>query len=355
MTAHAMALHASTATTALPEQLQRFTVASMHAHPTGGFDPAAAERAMRARRSGSVLAVDMGGDKLAFGFYETADGAPAQTGEPQVLRSDGGAGYLDRLEALASDANMAATPVGISFAGPLRGSVVVAGPNVPILTAELGSGYGGDFANLFRDVSVANDAEAGLMAGAVAATRRFPRVRDVVYLVNGSGIGGAVLVDGTIWAAEPGHVEVDERLNPFGRREACGIFGAMYVCLENVAGGRAGIEETWELCTGTRLGGRGIAARLQDGDTLAGAIYEASAVATAHAILGQAGAFGVSLRSERTAVVCHGGVFRAPGYGDRVLDLLQAWEGAAVQMLQTDAFSANACLDGAAIAALARP
>jgi hypothetical protein len=47
-------------------------------------------------------------------------------------------------------------------------------------------------------------------------------------------------------------------------------------------------------------------------------------------------------------------VFRVPGYGGRVRALLERWEGAAIQLILTDEFSANACLDGAAIAALAR-
>lgn len=337
-----------------PEQLARFSVSALHAHPTRGFDPDVVVRQLRAHEGQRVVAVDMGGDKLVAATRSVSRGTLTLLDEPRLLRGDGGAGYLDILEELAKEARATATPVGISFAGPLVGTSVVGGPNLPVLTAALHARYAGDFANLFPHVAVANDAEAGLMAGAVEAVRRFPGVRDVIYLINGSGIGGAVLANGTIWAAEPGHIEVVGPLNPFGRDEPCGVFGATYVCLENVAGGRAGIEDTWRLRTGARLGGREIAARYEAGDGLAAALYASSALVVAHAIRGQADAFGLALASERTAVVCHGGVFRVPGYGDRVRAILERDLGDSIRLLLTEEFSDNACLDGAAVAVLAR-
>lgn len=81
--------------------------------------------------------------------------------------------------------------------------------------AEFHDAYGGDFARLFPAVQVANDAVAGLMAGALEASRRHPDVRDVIHLINGSGIDGAVLAGRDIYAAEPGHVAVVRRLKPF--------------------------------------------------------------------------------------------------------------------------------------------
>ena len=248
---------------------------------------------MRAGGEKTVVAVDIGGDKLIALSYDVRDGLLLQLAELVVRRGDGGSAYLDGLEEVADLARRKMLPVGISFAGPTDGTKLLAGPNLPVFIAELHDRYGGDFARLFPAVAVANDAEAGIMAGALEAAKRYPETRNVIYVINGSGLGGAVLTENMIFAAEPGHIPVEARLNPFGQQKPCGMLGATYVCVEIVAASKAGIEDIWLQQQGQRLSGREIAARYLAGDHMALDLYDNSALVTAHAIKGIAKAFGL--------------------------------------------------------------
>lgn len=190
------------------------------------------------------------------------------------------------------------------------------------------------------------------MASAFEAIKRYPETSNLIYVINGSGLGGAVLKENAIFTSEPGHVEVEARLNPFSQGKACGMFGGNHVCVEVVAAGKAGIEDLWLQQKGERLSGRDIAARYLDGDHIAGDLYDNSALVTAHVIKGIAKAFSFPKDFSRTIVVGHGGTFKVPGYGDRLRSILAANLPYVPTMLFTKDFSNNACLDGAAIAAL---
>jgi len=335
----------------LPEQVERFTVEALQAKPVRSFDPQATLHQLRAGGEKTVVAVDIGGDKLIALSYDVRDGLLLQLDEVLVRRGDGGSAYLDGLEEVADLARRKMLSVGISFAGPTDGTKLLAGPNLPVFIAELRDRHGGDFARLFRAVSVANDAEAGIMAGALEAAKRHPETQNVIYVINGSGLGGAVLTDNMIFAAEPGHVQVEARLNPFGQHKPCGMLGATYVCVELVAASKAGVEDIWLQQQGKRLSGKEIAARYLSGDHLALDLYDNSALVTAHAIKGIASAFGLPKNFDRTVVVGHGGIFEVPGYRERVCSILAKDLSAVPRMLFTKGFSTNTCLDGAAIAA----
>jgi predicted NBD/HSP70 family sugar kinase len=222
---------------------------------------------------------------------------------------------------------------------------------------EFEAEFGGDFASLFPVAELANDAEAGLMAGALEALRRYPDAQDVIYVINGSGLGGAVLTGDTLYAAEPGHVPVTDALNTFGQRKLCclsrgGMGGAVYTCVEAVAASKAGIEDIWRQRTGKALTGQEIAARYVGGDPLAFGLYDDSAHVLAHAVIGMAQAFGLlSVPGHgRLAVVGHGGIFHVPGYGVHLSQILKGALGADPQVIFTREFSANTCLEGAAVA-----
>jgi hypothetical protein len=158
----------------------------------------------------------------------------------------------------------------------------------------------------------------------------------------------AVLKDGVVIKTESGHVEAVDALNPWKRDQACGQFGQPFVCVENVAASKAGIESTWLQQTGLEYDGRLIEREYLAGDTLAGDLYDHSAYVTAHVVLGTAKALGIDLHSEPVAVVGHGGAFRFPQFGER----LHQFIGTNPALFLTQEFSQNACLDGAAIAAL---
>jgi hypothetical protein len=85
-------------------------------------------------------------------------------------------------------------------------------------------------------------------------------------------------------------------------------------------------------------------------DRLALALYDNSIQVTAHAILGMASAFGLLSRPEQLTIVGHGGIFNVSGYGERLCAILRQGLGHEPQVLLTKDFSANACLEGAAIA-----
>lgn len=338
----------------LPEQLKRFTITSLRARLVRQFDARASLGGLRASDGEMVIGVDIGGDKLSASYFVVRGGAVERTRDVLSCQGDGGSGYLAALAELRERACREALTVGISFAGPVDGTRLVAAPNLPDFLAELGEGYGGDFARLFPAVTVANDAVAGLMAGAVEAARRYPDSRDVIYVINGSGLGGAVLTRNSIYAAEPGHVRVAGQLNPFGQRKECGLDGASFPCVEAVAASKAGVEDIWQQRTLRRLPGQEISARYQAGDRLASELYDSSARIMAHVILGMATAFGLTADPGRLVVVGHGGIFHVPGYGDRIVDILGHALAAAPRFLFTREFSPNTCLAGAAVAAASR-
>lgn len=246
------------------EQVARFTRESVRARPVRRFDPHSASdlgTAGVSRGPGNALAIDIGGDKLVAGLYQLRDGRPEQLPGTIVRQQAGGFGYVDLLAALARTARKDRLPVGISFAGPTEGTRLVAAPNLPHFFHDLQDGYDLDFAGLFRSVVVTNDAEAGMVAAAVEAVARHPEAKHVIYIINGSGLGGAVLTGGMIYACEPGHVPVEVTLNPFAQGTPCGLLGATHVCLERVAASKAGVEDLWRQHRGTALTGREIAAQ----------------------------------------------------------------------------------------------
>lgn len=333
------------------EQVKQFTPESLKAKPTCRFDPQVALARLQASNDKEVISIDIGGDKLMAAFYRIRDGTLQRKTEEVIVRqSNGGSEYVDVLEELAGMARHAGTPVGISFAGPTAGTKLVAAPNLPTLLAYLHDHYGGDFINLFSSVALTNDAEAGLMAASLEAIKRQPHTRNVIYVINGSGLGGAVLRDTTVFTSEPGHIQVEAGLNRFNQRKPCGMSGATYTCLEAVAASKAGIEDIWLQQHGEYRSGREIAAMYLTGDQLALDLYDSSALVTAHVVKGLAEAF--QLLFDRTSVVGHGGTFHVPGYGERLRSILKKDLAYCPSLLLTQDFSANACLDGAAIAAV---
>lgn len=339
----------------LSEQLSYFTLDSIRAKPVGDFDAAAASETLKRQRNQRVIAIDIGGDKVASASFRVDNGLlQSDSQEIKGIQSSDGIGYLQFLEELSQDATKNGAPVSISFAGLVEGTKPLAGPNISTLMKELADKYEGDFARLFSTLrNLSNDAVAGAIAGAIEARNKLPQTKQVIYVINGSGFGGAVIKDKKIFATEPGHIPVADKLNPFGQNKPCGIFGAQYVCVESVAASKAGIEDLWTEKTGEKLDGRKISANYIQGNELAINLYDNSALLTAHAIKGIANAFKILKLSNETAVVCHGGIFNVPGYGERVRQILYKNLGYQPSMFFTKDFSQNACLEGTAIAALA--
>jgi len=145
-------------------------------------------------------------------------------------------------------------------------------------------------------------------------------------------------------------VRVADHLNTFGQRKECGIDGARYACVEVVAG-KAGIEDIWLQRNRRHQPGAEISALYQSGNRLARDIYDASARLTAHVILGMVEAFGLVAESVSPVVIGNGSVFDVPGYGERVIDILDCDVSPTPRFLFGRDFSRNTCLEGAAVAA----
>jgi predicted NBD/HSP70 family sugar kinase len=335
-------------------QLAEFTATAMQATPTGSFDPRQAAEELATPGGRVVTAVDIGGDKLTSCVYSAGVGVLRQ-GEPRLrLHASAGAGYLGLLQEISAAAEARSSALGISYAGPVQGTRILAGPNLAEFVDEFRDAYGSDFARLNSQSTLVNDGEAGLLAGALEAVRRYPAVRNVILVINGSGLGCAVLKAESVFTTEAGHVPVHPALNPFGQLKPCGLHGAGYVCVENVGASKAGIEDIWWQSTGGRASGHEIAAALADGNELASQLYENSAMVIAHAVKGAANVFGLVDDWAATAIVGHGGAFQVRGYPDRVRAILEGNLGAPTRLFVSTDFTANACLDGAAIAALFR-
>ncbi|HZT59517.1 MAG TPA: ROK family protein [Pyrinomonadaceae bacterium] len=140
----------------------------------------------------------------------------------------------------SAGARVAAVGVGVpGLVNPRTGRVVISSdiPSVvrADLRAELSKATG-------LPVALDNDANAGAVGEYVAGAGRGSR--NMFYVTIGTGIGGAIIIDGKLWrgasgfAGEFGHITID----PEGIECACGNVG----CLETVASAPNIVRRTHE-------------------------------------------------------------------------------------------------------------
>jgi glucokinase len=177
----------------------------------------------------SVVGVDIGGSKA---FAVRLDGAVIGRDHHTAIDRD-----LDTIEAIAgaidavADGNVAAVGVGIAGLVSVPERTLVWGPHVRGTDLPIGAALEDRYG---VPVVVDNDANAAL----VAELDRGVAVgyRDVILVTLGTGIGGAIAIDGAIhrggsFAGEWGHIRVERD----GRLCDCGKRG----CWETVASGPA--------------------------------------------------------------------------------------------------------------------
>ena len=187
----------------------------------------------------SVLAIDIGGTKLAAGVVD-ADGKMLERGEVPTLAHEGLEPVLGRIVGLGRDLLTRAAArcepvqrIGIGCAGPvdLKAGKVFNPPNLPgwsevSLVRHIESALGLP-ALLENDANAAALGEFRYGAGKGA--------RSLVYFTVSTGIGGGIILDGKVWhglkdaAGEVGHMTVC----PDGPVCGCGNRG----CLEAMASG----------------------------------------------------------------------------------------------------------------------
>jgi glucokinase len=203
--------------------------------------------------TGIVLAIDIGGTKLAAGVVD-AGGTILVRGEVPTLAAEGPERVLNRILRLAE--NVLAAPrvstdaiqrIGIGCAGPVdrRAGLILNPPNLPgwirvPLVERIEKALG-------HPVVLENDANAAALgefrygAGKGASS--------LVYMTVSTGIGSGIILDGKIWhgvkdgAGEVGHMT----LLPDGPMCGCGNRG----CLEALASGPSIVRRAREaLVTG---------------------------------------------------------------------------------------------------------
>ncbi|MDR0345640.1 MAG: ROK family protein [Nocardiopsaceae bacterium] len=211
--------------------------------------------------TGPVLAIDVGGTKLAAGLVEPGGrlAAAAQTATPAELDAEG---LWRTLDALASRvlAEAGLTPAGLSgvgcgCGGPMKWPAGIVSPlNIPAwrdfpLAARLAGRFGGLPVRLHNDAICMAAGEHWRGAG---------RGRSAMLgMVISTGVGGGLVLDGKLVsgasgnAGHVGHVVVD----PAGPPCVCGGRG----CLEAIARGPA--LAAWAQEQGWRPGRPGVTAR----------------------------------------------------------------------------------------------
>lgn len=214
-------------------------------------------------------AVDVGGTKIAYALVhkgqviEDGEVKTQRAGPERQLAEIGG-----RLHALAEKHGASPNVAGLSLPGPIADGKLRRAPN-------LDPGWVGrsmeDFARMLgldvplfgqRDALLGGVGEAGHGAGRGLGS--------FAYLTLGTGVGGALIVDGEPLtgakgaAGEIGHLMAERR----GPKCGCGRRG----CVEAIASGTA-IGRLYAVETGREIGGREIADRARAGDAVALTLY----------------------------------------------------------------------------------
>ena len=274
----------------------------------------------------SVLAIDIGGTKLAAGGVD-ADGKMRERGEVPTLAHEGLGPVLERIVGLGRDllARAAAQKepvqrIGIGCAGPvdLEAGKVFNPPNLPgwsavSLVQHIESALGLP-AVLENDANAAALGEFRYGAGKGA--------RSLVYFTVSTGIGGGIILDGKVWhglkdaAGEVGHMTVC----PDGPVCGCGSRG----CLEAMASGPSIARRAREAVAAGRptrlrevpvVTSADVVRLAQEGDAVAREVWDAAVM---YLGIGVAAVITI-LAPER--VVLGGGVTRA---GDFLFEPLRA-------------------------------
>ena len=274
----------------------------------------------------AVLAIDIGGTKLAAGVVDAA-GTILARGEVPTVAVEGPTRVLERIVDLGRDllgrrevSGVTVRRIGVGCAGPVDrlAGLVLNPPNLPgwtrvALVEHLQRALGLP-AVLENDANAAALGEFRYGAGKGAGS--------LVYLTVSTGIGGGIILDGKIWhglkdaAGEIGHMTLD----PDGPLCGCGGRG----CLEAIASGPSIARRAREAVAGgrpTRLReipkptAADVVRLAGDGDAVACEVWEGTVRSLG---LGVAAAIMI-LAPER--VVLGGGVTRA---GDLLFDPLRA-------------------------------
>lgn len=248
-----------------------------------------------ATRLDVVAAIDVGGTRIKAALVDRSLQVVAQTTDstPAHIAHDIGtivAGTIDRLVAGAAREGR---PVHLVGCGVVVPGLVDDASGVGLLSVNLG----------WRDLPirdlvratvgvptvVGHDVRAGLVAETRLGAAR--GARHALFVPLGTGIAGALMVDGAVltaggWAGELGHVQVESAGPPC----PCGGRG----CLEVVASASA-VARAYADRTGHPADARAVAQKVAAGEPDAIAVWQRAVAALARAVLATITITGIDL------------------------------------------------------------
>lgn len=199
----------------------------------------------------SCLGIDIGGKTVKFGLCE---GETILQKDAVKTPSD----FLALTKLIREVVNsFEARAVGIGVPGMVKDGMILNAPNLHLRSCDfLGA------LSLFPDPVLINDAEAALVAEAAFGGAK--GIKNAVLLTIGTGIGGAILIDGKPYVGSGGAAEIGHMKTHRGGRCACGLCG----CFETEASATA-IERDYFIKSNTEKTARQIFELAESGDATA--------------------------------------------------------------------------------------
>lgn len=194
-----------------------------------------------------ILGIDVGGKSIKYGIVASSTVSQQRaTATPDTA---------EKIKDVINDIikTYDADAVGIGIPGLVKDGVILNAPNLEIKNTE--------FLGLIKakNAVLINDADAAMVAEAAFGVARDTRY--AVLLTIGTGIGGAILIDGKLYrgnggAAEFGHMRIQGK-----NRCNCGLYG----CFETLASATA-LEKKYFKYTNIDLSAKRIFEAADNGD-----------------------------------------------------------------------------------------
>jgi glucokinase len=188
-----------------------------------------------------IGAVDIGGTKIAVGMVDDRGKVRSKTAAAtgrDFKYSEGLERASEMLRQTARQAQVKITGIGIGSTGPVDPFSGEFG-EVDFLPHWRGKNPVKDLARIFKvKVALENDADAGALAEAAWGAGK--KKQRLIYITIGTGIGGAVVLDGKLYRGVDGaHPEFGHQvIDPSGPLCSCGVHG----CWEALAAGPAMVQ-----------------------------------------------------------------------------------------------------------------
>lgn len=288
--------------------------------------------------SSFVVALDVGGTSMKGGLV-TRSGEVLRTDRRATPRDEGPAAVVGTIRSFIDDLAVAGggTPAGVGLAVP---GLVTA--DAALYSANIGwrDVPAADFVPLDVPVMLGHDVRTGGLAESVLGAGR--EVSDFLFLPIGTGIAGAVIVDGEPyggaagWGGEIGHIPVF----PEGETCACGQIG----CLETYASASA-VGRRYSARAASPATAEQVAALTASGDPVAAGVWDDAVEALSLALATY------TLLLDPSAIVLGGGLAEAgPLLADPLADRLRKrLTFRAAPPLRPAALGVNAGMLGAAL------